>query len=327
MAAFLLRRLASYTILVIVATSLSYLLAAATLDPRANYAERSPRPPEAVVDAQLDQYNLNDHTPLFERYLTWARAVLHGDFGRTWNGDSVGTELRRRAGVTLRLITAGVIFGSAAGVLVGAAAASRQYGWFDRSSTIVSFVVLAIPVVVLANMLIVAAVWLNDLVGGQIFLVSGEATPGLHGGPAVLLADRARHLALPTISLSLGLIAVYSRYQRNMMLDVLSSDYVRTARAKGLRRRAALVKHALRTALIPAVTYFAFTFGTLLVGTTFTEKIFGWHGLGEELVDSIFVNDVNAVAAIGCLAAISVLMAALAADVLHAMLDPRVRVG
>ncbi len=327
MAAFLLRRLAGYAVLVAVAGSLSYLLAAATLDPRANYMERSPRPPEAVVDAQLDQYNLNDHRPLFERYLTWAGGVLHGDFGRTWNGDSVGADLRRRAGVTLRLITAGVVFGSAAGVLVGAAAASRQYGWFDRSSTVVSFVVLAVPVVVLANILIIGAVWLNDLVGGQIFLISGEATPGLRGGPAVLLADRARHLVLPTLSLSLGLVAVYSRYQRNMMLDVLGGDYVRMARAKGLRRRTALVRHALRTALIPAITYFAFTFGTLLVGTTFTEKIFGWHGLGERLVDSIFVSDVNTVAAIGCLAAVSVLMASLAADVLHALLDPRVRVG
>jgi peptide/nickel transport system permease protein len=327
MAAFLLRRLTNYAILIVVATSLSYLLAAAALDPRSNYMERNPRPPEAVVDAQLGQYNLNDRTPLFQRYLTWAGGVLRGDFGRTWNGDSVGADLARRAGVTLRLITIGLVFGSVTGVLTGAYAAVRQYGWFDRSAAMASFVVLAVPVVVLANMLIIGAVWLNELVGGQIFLVSGEATPGLQGGAGVLLADRARHLILPTISLSLGLIAVYSRYQRNMMLDVLGSDFVRTAMAKGLTRRAALIKHALRTALIPAVTYFAFTFGTLLVGTTFTEKIFGWHGLGERLVDSIFTNDVNAVAAISCVAAVSVLLASLAADLMHAVLDPRVRVG
>jgi len=97
--------------------------------------------------------------------------------------------------------------------------------------------------------------------------------------------------------------------------------------AKGLSRRAALTRHALRTALIPAVTYFAFTFGALLVGTTFTEKIFGWHGMGEQLVDSISTNDVNTVAAISCFAALAVLLAALASDVLHAVLDPRVRVG
>jgi peptide/nickel transport system permease protein len=112
-----------------------------------------------------------------------------------------------------------------------------------------------------------------------------------------------------------------------MMLDVLGADFVRTTMAKGLSRRAALTRHALRTALVPAVTYFAFTFGTLLVGTTFTEKIFGWHGMGERLVDSISTNDVNTVAAISCLAALAVLLAALASDVLHAVLDPRVRAG
>jgi peptide/nickel transport system permease protein len=112
-----------------------------------------------------------------------------------------------------------------------------------------------------------------------------------------------------------------------MMLDVLGADFVRTAMAKGLSRRAALTRHALRTALIPAVTYFAFTFGSLLVGATITEKIFGWHGLGEQLIDSINTNDVNTVAAIALLTALSVLVASLLSDVLTAALDPRVRVG
>ncbi|GAA3102232.1 hypothetical protein GCM10020001_019120 [Nonomuraea salmonea] len=141
------------------------------------------------------------------------------------------------------------------------------------------------------------------------------------------MVDRLQHLILPTISLSVGLIAVFSRYQRNMMLDVLDADFVRTARAKGLSRRKALTRHALRTAMIPVVTYFAFTFGALLTGATFTEKIFGWHGLGEQLINSIFNNDVNTVAAISLLAAIAVLCASLAADLLHAALDPRVRAG
>ena len=93
-----------------------------------------------------------------------------------------------------------------------------------------------------------------------------------------------------------------------MMLDVLGADFIRTAMAKGLSRRRALIRHALRTALIPVVTYFAFTFGALLTGATFTEKIFGWHGLGEQLINSIFTNDVNTVAAITCLAAVAVLL-------------------
>ncbi|MFF5112668.1 ABC transporter permease [Streptosporangium sp. NPDC000509] len=327
MAGFLTRRLLNYLVLIVVATSLAYMLAASALNPRSNYEGRNPPLPSAVVDAHLTDLNLNDRTPLFERYLTWAGGVVRGDFGRTVGGGSVNDDLGRRVGVTLRLITIGLVLGSVGGVLIGAYAAVRQYGLFDRSATVLAFVVLAIPTVVLANMLIIAAIRLNEAAGTQIVLVSGEATPGLEGGLAAAVFDRIRHLVLPTLSLSLGLVAVYSRYQRNMMLDVLGADFVRTAMAKGLSRRAALTRHALRTALIPAVTYFAFTFGALLVGTTFTEKIFGWHGLGEQLVDSISTNDVNTVAAISCFAALAVLLAALASDMLHAVLDPRVRVG
>ncbi|MFI7440409.1 ABC transporter permease [Nonomuraea indica] len=328
MAGFLARRLLNSLVLVAVAASLAYLLAAAALDPRSNYADRTPRPPAAVVDAQLTALNLNDRTPLIQRYATWAAGVLHGDFGRSVTGSPVGDDLRRRAGVTFRLVLLGLVFGSLAGVAAGALAAIGQYGWFDRLSAGLSFVVLAVPVVVLANMLILAGTWANErLFGHQVFLVSGEYSDGLDAGFWGRAVDRLQHLLLPTVSLSLGLVAVFSRYQRNMMLDVLGADYVRTARAKGLSRRAALVRHALRTALIPVVTYFAFTFGVLLTGATFTEKIFGWHGLGEQLIDSIFTNDVNTVAAVSVLAAVAVLCASLAADLLHAALDPRVRAG
>jgi peptide/nickel transport system permease protein len=328
MAAFLGRKLLNYLVLVAVAASLAYMLAASALDPRSNYADRTPKPPPAVVDAQLTSLNLNDRTPLFQRYLTWAGGVLHGDFGRSVSGSPVNDDLRRRAGVTFRLVMLGLVFGSVLGVLVGASAAVRQYGWFDRLSAGLSFLVLAMPVVVLANMLILAGTLANErLFGHSVFLVSGEYSDGLDTGLWGAVSDRLRHLILPTVSLSVGLVAVFSRYQRNAMLDVLGADFVRTAMAKGLSRRQALVRHALRTALIPVATYFAFTFGALLTGATFTEKIFGWHGLGEQLINSIFTNDVNTVAAISCVAAVAVLCASLAADLLHAALDPRVRAG
>ncbi|UBU10983.1 ABC transporter permease [Nonomuraea gerenzanensis] len=325
MAGFLARRLLSYTVLVIVAASLAYLLAATALDPRSNYADRTPKPPPAVVDAQLTALNLNDRTPLLQRYAVWAGGVLRGDLGRTVAGAPVNDDIKRRAGVTFRLVILGLVCGSLLGVLVGALAAVRQYGWFDRLSTGLSFVVLAVPVVVLANMLILVAAWANQhLFGRQVLLVSGEYSADVEGFWDQVV-DRLQHLILPTVSLSVGLIAVFSRYQRNMMLDVIGADFVRTARAKGLSRRRALTRHALRTAMIPVVTYFAFTFGALLTGATFTEKIFGWHGLGEQLINSIFSNDVNTVAAISLLAAVAVLFASLAADLLHAALDPRVR--
>ncbi|GAA2403728.1 ABC transporter permease [Nonomuraea africana] len=327
MAGFLVRRLLNYVVLVVVATSLAYMLAAAALDPRANYEGRNPPLPPAVIDARLDELNLNNRTPLFARYVTWAGGVARGDFGLTVNGDSVNDDLRRRAGVTFRLIILGVCFGGLLGVALGAYAAVRQYGWFDRLTTIASFVVLAVPVVVVANVLILLGTWFNGVVGFPVVWVAGEFTPGLEGGFLTQALDRVQHLVLPTISLSIGLVATFSRYQRNMMLDVLGADFVRTAMAKGLSRRAALTRHALRTALIPAATYFAFTFGSLLVGATITEKIFGWHGLGEQLINSINSNDVNTVAAIAFLTALAVLVASLLSDVLTAALDPRVRVG
>ncbi|GAA2305641.1 ABC transporter permease [Nonomuraea roseoviolacea subsp. roseoviolacea] len=327
MAGFLARRLLNYVVLVAVAASLAYMLAATALDPRSNYADRTPKPPPAVIDAQLTALNLNDQVPLLERYAVWAGGVLHGDLGKSVTGSPVNDDIARRAGVTFRLVLLGMIVGSVGGVLLGALAAVRQYGWFDRVSTGLSFAVLAVPVVVLANMLILFATWVNDRLGTQVFLVSGEYTGGLDTGFWGSAVDRIQHLVLPTVSLSLALVAVFSRYQRNMMLDVLGADFVRTARAKGLSRRAALTRHALRTALVPVMTYFAFTFGALLTGATFTEKIFGWHGLGEQLINSIFTNDVNTVAAIALLAAVAVLCASLASDLLHAALDPRVRAG
>ncbi|MEU7859726.1 ABC transporter permease [Nonomuraea sp. NPDC049141] len=327
MAGFLARRLLNYLVLVAVAASLAYMLAASALDPRSNYADRTPKPPPAVVDAQLTELNLNDRTPLIQRYATWAGGVVQGDFGRTVTGAPVNEDLKRRMGVTFRLVLLGLICGSLLGVVVGAAAAVKQYGWFDRLSTGLSFLVLAMPVVVLANVLILLGTVVNERLGHRLFLVSGEYSDGLDTGFWGTVGDRLKHLILPTISLSLGLIAIFSRYQRNTMLDVLGADFVRTAMAKGLSRSQALIHHALRTALIPVATYFAFTFGALLTGATFTEKIFGWHGLGEQLINSIFTNDVNTVAAIACIAAIAVLCASLAADLLHAALDPRVRAG
>ncbi|MEZ0075613.1 ABC transporter permease [Planotetraspora sp. GP83] len=326
MAAFLARRFLNYLGLIVLASSLAYALAATALDPRANYTDRRPPPPPAVVEATLSSLNLNDHEPLIQRYGVWITGVLHGDFGRTWEGESINAQMGRRMGVSLRLLLLGVVLGSVTGVLVGAYSALRQYRPVDRSITVLSFAVLATPTFVLGTALSIAATWVNQRAGTKIFSISGEATPGLEGGLIAHLADRAGHLAIPTLTVALGQIAVYSRYQRAMMLDVLGADYVRTALAKGLRRRTAMLKHALRTALIPAATFFAYGFGLLLVGSTFTEKIFGWHGMGAWFVDSINRQDTNAVAAVTLFSAVLVLLAGLLSDVFYAILDPRVRV-
>ncbi|MGP4027723.1 ABC transporter permease [Actinomadura sp. 3N407] len=324
MAAFPLRRLAGRLVPAVLAASLAYLLAAAALDPRAGYEGRAPRPPEAVVDARLDALNLNGRTPLADRYRTWAGGVLHGDLGRTWDGEPVDAELWRRLGVSLRLVLPGAVLGCGLGVLLGAYAAARRGRTADRLITLGSYPLLAVPVFVLAVLLQIAAGKANHVMGAQVFVWVGESAPGMSGDLAGFV-DRVRRLLLPTVTIALAQLAVCCRYQRGMMLDVLNADFVRTARAKGLRRRSALMRHGLRAALAPMTTYVAYTSGLLLLGAMFTEKIFGRHGMGEWLVESVTRGDVNVVAAIGCVAVIGVLLAGLASDVLHGVLDPRVR--
>ncbi|TDB98968.1 ABC transporter permease [Actinomadura sp. 7K534] len=324
MAAFVLRRLANHLVLAVLGVSLAYLLAAAALDPRAAYEDRTPRPPEAVVDARLTALNLNDRTPLADRYRIWAGDVLHGDFGRTWDGEPVNAELRRRLGVSLRLVLPGAVLGCAGGLLLGAWAAVRRGRTADRLVTFGACLLPAVPVFVLAVLLQMLASRVNDALGVRVFVWVGESTPGAPGGVAGL-ADRARHLLLPTVTIALAQLGVYCRYQRGLMLDVLHADFVRTARARGLRRRSALLRHGLRTALVPMTTYLSYACGLLVLGAVFTEEIFGRHGMGEWLAGSVARGDVNVVAAIGCVAVCGVLLAGLVADVLHGALDPRVR--
>ena len=139
--------------------------------------------------------------------------------------------------------------------------------------------------------------------------------------------DRLQHLVLPTIALTLINAAFFSRIQRNLMLDALGSDFVRTARAKGLRRSRAVMKHALRTALIPTGTYFAFSIATLFTGATFMEILFSFHGMGEYGVTTITQQDVHGTVAVVAFSGACVLVGAILSDVAVAILDPRVRLS
>jgi peptide/nickel transport system permease protein len=327
MARFLLRRFGNYLLLVAVATTLGYMLAATSLKPRSNFEGRNPPPPKASVDARLDALNLNDEVPVLTRFGRWAKGAIKGDFGKSISGQPVSSEMWRRMGVSLRLLIIASVLGGLLGVAVGVLGAVKQYKFTDYSTTTISFIILSTPVFLLAVLLKVGALNLNQSVGTTLLYYTGEKTPALAGGTWDHLVDRFQHFILPTLSLVLGQVAFYSRYQRNAMLDVLGSDFIRTAQAKGLRRRDALVRHGLRTALIPMATFFAYQFGLLLTGATFTEKIFGWHGMGEWFVDSVTKNDVNAVVAVTMFAAVLVLIAGMLADLALAALDPRVRIS
>ena len=323
----MLRRFVNYFVLLFIAVSVSYLLAAVSLDPKSNYTGRAHPPSPAVIIEKLDSINANPAVPVIDRYGHWLDDLVHGNLGTEIQGGSVNADVGRRLWVSGQLLLIGTVLGGLIGVAIGAWSAVKQYRFVDHFFTSSSFVILAIPTFVLAITTELVAVKINGWTGHQVIEYTGQYNPGLSGGWWAHLTNRLNHLILPTITLVLAGAAYLSRYQRSAMLDVLGSDYVRTARAKGLSNRSALTKHALRTALIPAVTIFVYSFALIFVGATFTELIFGWHGMGELLVTSIQGNDTNAASAVTLFVGVLVLLASLLQDFVIALLDPRVRTG
>lgn len=322
---FLAGRLLNYLVLLALASFLTFCLTSVTFAPLDALMQRNPRPPQAVIDAKAAELGLDKPIPL--RYAHWASHAVRGDFGVTVNGQPVSAELGRRIGVSLRLLIVGSVAGTIVGVAAGAWGAIRQYRLSDRVITMAALLVLSVPTFVLANLVILAALRVNWAVGLQLFDYTGETSPGMIDGGWHQLVDRLQHLVLPSLTLALGTAASFSRYQRNAMLDVLGQDFIRTARAKGLTRRRALVKHGLRTALIPMATLFAYGIAGLVTGAVFVEKIFGWHGMGEWIVQGITTQDTNIVVAITVFSGVAILLAGLLSDVIYAALDPRVRMS
>lgn len=332
MAKFLLRRLVYLVILVAVATSVAYILAATQLNPRSRFEGRNPPLSEAAITSTLNDLNMNPDEPVLTRFARWANGVVHGDLGKTILGQSVNQQIESRMWVSLRLVLLGSIIGAIVGCALGAYGAVRQYRLSDHVVTTASFVVLSIPTVVLCVLIALAGTKFNQAVGAtasgkQIFYTVGEYSPGQGGWNWSDLVDRAQHLVLPTLVLVIASAAFYSRYQRSAMLDVLGQDFLRTAQAKGLTRNKALIKHGLRTALIPLTTFFAYNLALLFIGSVFVESIFTWHGMGEYLVNSVSGQDINSTAGTTLFVAVLVLFAGFMSDVAYAALDPRVRVS
>jgi peptide/nickel transport system permease protein len=324
MTRFLARRLLNYIVLLALASFFTFTLTSFAFKPLDSLLQRNPRPPQSTIDAKAAELDLDKPIPL--RYVHWASGAVSGDFGTTVGGQPVSDELGRRVGVSLRLVVIGSVMGTVIGVTVGAWGAIRQYRMSDRVITLLSLLVISTPTFVIANLLILAALRVNSVLGVQLFEYTGETSPDAVGGAWNQFVDRLQHLVLPTFTLALTAIAGFSRYQRNAMLDVLGQDFIRTARAKGLTRRQALFKHGLRTALIPMATLFAYGVSGLVTGAVFTEKIFGWHGMGEWVVQGVATQDTNIIAAVTVFSGATILVGGLLSDVIYAALDPRVRV-
>ena len=232
----------------------------------------------------------------------------------------------RRSTVTLRMIVLAMLLAVVFAIVAGVISAVRQYTSTDYALTFLGFLFLSMPAFWLASLLKeFLAIDVNKRLGTKIFYTVGPETPNLKGGFWHNIPNYLGHLALPTVALAMISYAAWSRFQRASMLDVLNSDYIRLARAKGLSRPQVMVRHALRTALIPLTTAVAIDIGAVLGGAVITERVFSWHGLGEMLLNGIINLDVNVVLAWLMLSAVFVVLFNLIADLLYAVLDPRIR--
>jgi peptide/nickel transport system permease protein len=239
-------------------------------------------------------------------------------------GTRIWDDLKRVLPHTLQLVALSEIFALLFGVAIGVYSAVRQYSSFDYLATIFSFLGFAVPAFWLALMLqtLFTNVFLKWHV--RIFYTSGLSSPDPGHGVHFVI-DRLQHLAIPAMTLMLLTTALYSRYMRAAMLEVVNSDYVRTARAKGLTEVRVVFQHALRNALIPLVTVSALNIGALLGGAVITETIFQLDGMGPYFIQNLLGQDTYAVMAWLLVTGTIVILFNLVADVAYGYLDPRIR--
>ena len=283
--------------------------------------------PEQTIQAMRDRLYLD--RPVAERYWLWLTGlgddngdigVLQGRWGPSVRDLDIGAEIGDRSLVSLRLLASAIALLLLVGVTTGVVSAVRQHTLLAGVATVVGYVALALPTFWIAAFLKGAAIWVNERLGHRYLFTVGETSPGGSG-----FADVAGHLALPTLVLVLSGYAVVSRIQRAATIEVLESDYVRLARAKGLRSVVVLRRHALRTSLIPTAGLAALTVSGAMAGTVIVEEVFRWRGLGSFLVDSVGAGDSFAVMGFVVLSGAVVVGTNTIADLVVVALDPRTR--
>jgi peptide/nickel transport system permease protein len=276
-----------------------------------------------TIDRIAERKHLNDPLPI--RYVHWVKEAVTEQFGTTTIGERpIWPDLRRVMGNTAQLIITAELIAVFLAILIGVYSAVRQYSAFDYTATTFSFLGLATPNFWLALMLQVLVVNILERYDIRLFYVSGLSSVD-PGEGFRFLVDRAQHLALPVIVLATASIASYSRFMRASMLEVINSDYVRTARAKGLDERRVIMRHAFRNALIPLVTLVALGFGGLFGGAVVTETVFSLDGMGFYFIQALGEGDPYPIMAWLMVTAAIIIFMNLVADIVYGYLDPRVR--
>lgn len=269
---------------------------------------------DPVVLEQLRHYYGFDQ-PLPVQFLTWLREVLSGNFGASLRtGEPVLKLIAQTLPVTIQLAVASILIALAIGIPMGIVSAVRKGTWVDTLANMVSLSGLSIPNFWLGIILIlVAAVHLRWLPASGFVSVFDDPVRAF------------QTTIMPAFVLGSGLAAALMRHTRSAMLEVLSLDYIRTARAKGLLQRAVIMKHAFRNALVPIVTLATLLFGQLLAGAVLTEQVFTIPGFGKLIVDAVFNRDYGVVQGVVLCTAIAFILMNLVADVLYIVINPRLR--
>jgi len=276
--------------------------------------------PELIEEIRED-LGLDD--PYLIQLSRYVGDVASGDLGTSYRfNEPVTSLIGDRIWPTILLVTTALVFAIVIGVLVGIFTARRPESPVSHGVTVFSLVGYSMPVFWTGYLLIIA--FASNV---RWFPVAGMRDVRFEGNRFEEWLDIAHHLVLPALTLGLIYLAQYSRLSRASMLEVLQSDYVRTARAKGLAERKVVYKHALRNAVIPVVTIAGLQFGALLSGALLVETVFNWPGLGRLAADSVFQRDAPVLLGVLICSAALVVVINILTDVVYRMIDPRIRVG
>ena len=292
------------------------LLRLAPGGPMAVYAQN---PNMTEADMRRIERILGLDQPVHMQYLKWATGMASGELGFSYRtGRPVGEIIRERVPATLQLMGIAYAIAIVLGLVTGIVSAIRRRSVFDYVATTGAMIGLSVPTFWFGLVVIIV------FAGGLRWIPSGGmATLGM----PFSLWDRFIHLIGPALVLGLWMTATWSRYARSSVLEVVGQDYIRTARAKGLRERTILLRHTLRNALIPLITLGGLEFRNLFGGALVTETVFSWPGVGRLYLDSLNYQDYSVILGLLLVTSVMVIAGSLLADVLYAVADPRIRLG
>jgi peptide/nickel transport system permease protein len=267
------------------------------------------------LDILREEYGLND--PIVVQYFNWMWGLIHGDMGTSIHyHEDVGKLMLERFPITLHLGVLALIFSNIIGIALGMAAAIRHGKWIDTVATVLAYIGVTIPIF-----------WLGILMIYLFGLILGWLPIAGYTSPVDDFWLSTRQVIMPVICLGIGGLAGAARIMRSSMLEIIRTDYIRTAWSKGLRERAVILRHALKNSLIPMVTLAGLSVGLVIGGSILIETVFAIPGVGRLLVTSIFAQDYVVIQSSSLVLALIIILTNVLVDISYGWLDPRIRYG